>query len=144
MSLNRQGILLNAIMLAGLSAATAGAVGRFAPAWRPGYLVAACFLIALEAGLVHAVARAERMWTSEMLRYIVPELVVMLALMRASATLSSTTTPLMADVRHWLYDPLSIFDTLFLVYIVAGLLVGVLAHLGMRDLAELAPQRGWR
>jgi hypothetical protein len=140
MSLNRQGILLNAIMLTGLSAAVAGAVGRFAPTWRPGYVVAACFLVALEAGLVHAVARAERMWTGEMLRYIVPELTVMLALMRAAATLSSSTVALAADVRRWLYDPLSIFDTLFVVYIFAGVLVGVLAHVGMRDLAELAPQ----
>jgi hypothetical protein len=140
MSLNRRGILLNAIMLAGLSAVIAGAVGRFATAWRPGYLVAACFLVALEAGLVHAVARTERMWTGEMLRYIVPELMVMLALMRASATLSSSSVALAADLRRWLYDPLSIFDTLFVVYIVAGLFVGVLAHIGMRDLAELAPQ----
>jgi hypothetical protein len=140
MSLNRQGILLNAIMLAGLSAAAAGAVGRFAPNWRPGYLVAACFLIALEAGLVHAVARAERMWTGEMLRYIVPELTVMLAVMRVAATLSDSTATVAADLRRWLYDPLSIFDTLFIVYILVGLLVGVLAHVGMRDLAELAPQ----
>jgi hypothetical protein len=140
MSLNRQGILLNAIMLAGLSAVIAGALGRFAPAWQPAYLVAACFLVALEAGLVHAVARAERMWTGEMLRYLVPELVVMLALMRVTATLSGSAATLAADIRGWLYDPLSIFDTLFLVYIAAGLLVGVLAHLGMRDLAELAPQ----
>jgi Domain of unknown function (DUF4129) len=139
-SLNRQGILLNAIMLAGLAATVAGAVGRFAAAWQPGYLVAACFLVALEAGIVHAVARAERMWTSERLRYLVPELTVMLALMRAAATLSLGAATLAADARRWLYDPLSVFDTLFLVYIIAGLLVGVLAHMGVRDLAELAPQ----
>jgi hypothetical protein len=140
MSLNRQGILLNAIMLAGLAAAVAGAVGRFAPVWRPGYLAAACFLVALEAGIVHAVARAERMWAGEMLRYLVPELMVMLAMMRVAATLSIGAATLAADARRWLYDPLSIFDTLFLVYILAGLLIGVLAHMGMRDLAELAPQ----
>jgi hypothetical protein len=140
MSLNRQGILLNTIMLAGLSAAVAGAIARFAPTWRPGYLVAACFLVALEAGIVHAVARAERMWTGEMLRYIVPELTVMIALMRAAASLSLGGATLAASARRWLYDPLSIFDTLFVVYILAGLFVGVLAHAGMRDLAELAPQ----
>jgi hypothetical protein len=140
MSLNRQGILLNAIMLAGLAAAIAGAVERFAPGWRPGYLVAACLLIALEAGIVHVVARAERMWTGEMLRYLVPELVLMLVLMRAAATLSLGTAGLATDARRWLYDPVSIFDPLFLVYILVGLLVGVLVHVGMRDLAELAPQ----
>jgi Domain of unknown function (DUF4129) len=140
MSLNRQGIVLNAIMLAGLAAALAGAVGRFAPAWQPGYLVAACLLVALEAGIVHAVGRAERMWAAEMLRYLVPELMVMLTLMRVAATLSLGAATLAADARRWLYDPLSIFDTLFLVYIIAGLIVGALAHVGMRDLAELAPQ----
>jgi hypothetical protein len=140
MSFNRQGILLNAVMLAALTAVVAGAIRRFVPTWQPGYLVAACLLVALEIGIVHNVARAERMWTAEMLRYLVPELTVLLVLMRVAATLSLGATTLAADARIWLYDPLSIFDTLFLFYIIAGLLVGSLAHAGMRDLTELSPQ----
>jgi hypothetical protein len=140
MSLNRQGILLNAMMLAALTAVVAGATQRFVPAWQPGYLIAACFLVALEVGIVHSIARAERMWTAETLRYLVPDLTVMLVLMRAAATLSLGAATLAADTRIWLYDPLSIFDTLFVCYIIAGLLIGGLAHAGMRDLTDLSPQ----
>jgi len=140
MSFNRQGILLNAVMLAGLVAVLTGAIRRFAPGWQAGYLVGAGCLVALEAGIVHAAVRAERMWTTEMARYLVPELTVMLVLMRVAATLSTGTATLAADARRWLYDPLSIFDALFLSYIIVGLLVGGLAHAGMRDLTELAPQ----
>jgi hypothetical protein len=140
MSFNRRGILLNTLMLAGLVAVVSGAIRRFAPSWQPAYLVGACSLIALEAGIVHAAVRAERMWTAEMARYLVPELTLMLALMRVAATLSIGTATLAANARRWLYDPLSIFDMLFLAYIIVGLLVGILAHFGLRDLSELAPQ----
>jgi hypothetical protein len=140
MSFNRRGILLNTLMLAGLVAVVSGAIRRFAPSWQPAYLVGACSLIALEAGIVHAAVRAERMWTAEMARYLVPELTLMLALMRVAATLSIGAATLAADARRWLYDPLSIFDMLFLAYIIVGLLAGILAHLGLRDLNELAPQ----
>jgi Domain of unknown function (DUF4129) len=140
MSFNRQGILLNTVMLAGMVAVLTGAIRRFAPSWQPGYLVGAGGLIALEACIIHAAARTERMWTVELARYLVPELVVMLALMRVAATLSVGTATLAAEARRWLYDPLSIFDTLFLVYIIVGLLVAGMAHVGMRDLTELAPQ----
>src|SRR5258706_1003050 len=131
MSFNRQGVLLNAVMLEGLVAVLTGAIRRFAPGWQAGYLVGAGCLVALEAGIVHAAVRAERMWTTEMARYLVPELTVMLVLMRVAATLSTGTATLAADARRWLYDPLSIFDALFLSYIIVGLLVGGLAHAGM-------------
>src|SRR5437867_1732029 len=71
MSFNRQGIALNAVMLAALTATVAGAIGRFVPTWQPGYLVAACFLVAIEAGIVHTIFRAERMWMAELARYLV-------------------------------------------------------------------------
>src|SRR5215471_17175730 len=124
MSLNRQGIVLNALMLAALTAVLAGAIRRFVPLWQPGYLVAACFLVALEAGVVHMVFRAERMWLAELAYYLVPELVVMLVLMRIAATLSLGVATLAADSGHWLFDPMSIFDPLFLSFIVAGVFVG--------------------
>ena len=144
MAFDRQGIFLNAVMLAAVTAVVAAAIQRFVPAWQPGYLVAACFLVALEAGIMQMIFRAERMWLAELARYLVPELTVMLVLMRIAATLSQgsqLTAPALAAVaRRWLYDPLSIFDMLFLCFIIAGLIVGGLAHTGMNDLLEIAPQ----
>jgi hypothetical protein len=140
MSLNRQGIVLNAMMLAALMAVIAGAARRFAPLWQPGYLVAACFLVALEAGIVHTIFRVERMGLAELAYYLVPELVVMLVFMRIAATLSLGVATLAADSEGWLFDPMSIFDPLYLSFIAAGVFVGCLAHVGMRDLAEIAPK----
>jgi Domain of unknown function (DUF4129) len=144
MAFDRQGIFLNAVMLAAVTAVVAAAIQRFVPTWQPGYLVAACFLVALEAGIMQMIFRAERMWLAELARYLVPELTVMLVLMRIAATLSQgsqlSTPALAAIARRWLYDPLSIFDMLFLCFILAGLIVGGLAHTGMNDLLEIAPQ----
>lgn len=140
MNFNRQGALLNATMLAAVVAVLAGAVQRFLPTWQSGYLIAACFLVAIEASLVQHMVRAERMWVAELARYLVPEVTVMLVLMRVAATLSVGVATLGDDTRRWLYDPLSIFDTPFVSFILIGLLVGGLAHAGTRDLQELAPQ----
>jgi hypothetical protein len=140
MRFHRQGALLNALMQAALVAAMTGAIRRFAPAWQPGYVIVACFLVALEASFVHHMYRVERMWLAELLRYLVPELTVMLVLMRIATTLSLGGATLATDALGWLYDPLSIFDPPFIAFIVAGLIVGGLTHAGMRDLSELAPQ----
>lgn len=140
MNLNRQGVLLTTLMLTAFSATAAGAIRRFAPAWQPGYLIGACFLICLEAGFIHHIFRVERMWLAERARYLVPEIAVMVALMRVATTLSVGGATLGADLRSWLYDPLSIFDAPFLGFIIAGLVTGGLMHASMRDLGELAPQ----
>jgi hypothetical protein len=138
--INRQGAILSAMMLAGLVAVLAGALRRFLPGWEPAYLVAASFLVALEASLIHHVLRRDRMWLDELARYLVPELFVMLVLMRVATSLSIGVATLGANARVWLYDPLRIFDPPFLGAIVLGLLVGALAHAAMRDLFELAPR----
>ena len=139
-SFNRQAILLNAVMLTALIAVAASALRRFLPAWQPGYLIVACALIALEAGIVHRAVWTERMWSAEMARYLVPELMVMTVCMRVAATLSLGTATLAADARRWLYDPLSIFEPLFVTYLLVGLVAGMFAHTSMRDITELEPQ----
>ena len=139
-SFNRLAIVLNTLMITALIAVLAGALRRFLPAWQPGYLIAACGLVALEASIVHRTIWYERMWSAEMARYLVPELTVMLVLMRVAATLSIGTRTLAVDARRWLFDPLSIFDPVLIVYLLAGLLTGVFAHMSMRDLTELEPQ----
>jgi uncharacterized protein DUF4129 len=140
MELNRQGTVLNAVMLASLVAAVAGPIHRFMPAWEPGYIVAASFLVALEASLIHHTFRRERMWLDEIARYLVPELFVMLVLMRVATTFSLGVATFGQQARSWLFDPLSIFDSPFIATILLGLLVGVLAHAAMHDLFELAPR----
>jgi hypothetical protein len=141
MSFNRQGLLLNAVMISALVAVICGTIRRFLPAWQPLYLVAACFLITIEAGLVHYAFRRDRMWADELMRYLVPEVCVMVVVMRIAVTLSLGTATLGADLRGWLYDPLSIFDPLFVGAIILGLIIGVLTHTAMHNLFELAPQQ---
>src|SRR4051794_1203798 len=127
--LNRQGLVLSACMLAALVAVVAGPIHRFIAGWQPAFLVGACLLVALEAGLVHHAFRSQQMWVDEFFRYVVPELFVMLILMRVATTLGAGVATLADDARRWLYDPLSIFDIPFILSVITGLLVGVFAHL---------------
>jgi hypothetical protein len=140
MKLNRQGIILNALMMAALVAVVVGPIHRFMSSWQPIYLIGACFLVALEAGLVHHAFRREHMWLDELARYVTPEIFVMLILMRVATTLGLGAATLAEDARRWLYDPLSIFDAAFIGAVLVGLLVGLLAHAAMRDLFELEPR----
>ncbi|MBK9712216.1 MAG: DUF4129 domain-containing protein [Kouleothrix sp.] len=141
MKLNRVGLVLNAVMLAGLVAVIGGPFHRFRPDWQPIYMVAASFLVAAEAGLVHHIFRRDHMWLDELARYIVPELFVMVILMRVASSLSIGTATLAESARRWLYDPLSVFDALFVGSLVIGLLIWLFAHAGMRDLFELEPRQ---
>jgi hypothetical protein len=140
LKLNRQGLILNAFMLMALTAVLAGPIRRFTPTWQPIYLVGASFLVALEAGLVHHAFRREHMWVDELLRYLLPEIFVMLILMRVATTLGIGLATLSADAQRWLYDPLSIFDMAFIFAIIAGFLIGMLSHAAVRDLFELEPR----
>jgi Domain of unknown function (DUF4129) len=140
MKLNRQGLILNAFMLMALIAVLVGPVHRFAPTWQPIYLVGASFLVAIEAGLAHHAFRREHMWIDELLRYVLPEIFVMLILMRLATSLGIGVATLSADARRWLYDPLSVFDMSFIFSIFTGFVVGMLTHAAMRDLFELEPR----
>ena len=140
MGFNRRAALLVSTMIAALMLVLGGAISRFTPGWRPELLAGACFLVALETGFVHHAARHTRMAFGELLRYLVPELFVMAVLMRLAATLSFGGRDMNTSITRWLYDPLSIFEPVFVLYILAGLLAGVLAHLGMHDMTELAPR----
>jgi hypothetical protein len=103
-------------------------------------MVGASFLVAIEAGLIHHAFRREHMWIDELLRYVVPEIFVMLILMRVATTLGIGAATLAADAQRWLYDPLSVFDMSFIFAILAGFLVGALMHAAVRDLFELEPR----
>jgi len=135
---NLRVVFLVAFMLASLTAAVSGALQRLFPGWQPIYLVIVCFLIGLEAGTVHYVARSTRLTTIELARYLVPELFIMAVVMRLIASLSIADVSLADDLQRWLYDPLSVFDAAFGAFMVAGVVVGALAHLSIRDLNTLA------
>lgn len=142
MPFHRQAIMLNAVLTAALFAVMFGAVGRFAPQWNPVPVLIVCFLIALEAGIVHRTFRRERMWAAELMRYLVPELLVMAVAMRVAVSLSlPANVTFWETARRWLYDPVSVFDSAYVVALVLGVIVGLLAHVAMEDLLELAPRR---
>lgn len=140
MRFERQSVVLNAAMLASLAAVVTGAASHFVPGSRPGFLVLACVLVALEASAVHRALREQQLWTNEILRYLVPELVVMFVLMRVATTLSFGTSTLAADLARWLYDPLTIFDEVFALALLAGFLIGLMTHVAMQKFALLAPR----
>lgn len=143
-SFNLRGALLISVMLAALVAAIGGTIQRLFPGWQPLYLTLVCFLISLEAGIVHYAARSERMSFTDMLRYLAPEIFVMAMLMRLIASVGMAGASLGADLTRWLYDPLAVFDAAFGMHMLAGVLVGVMAHVSMRDLGILAPMAGER
>ena len=136
----RQGVLLSTAALVCLATVVGGTVQRFAPAWQPAPLIVAIGLIALEAGVVHHVYRRERMWTNELVRYLVPELLIMTVIMRVAASLSLGGASVVPSLQRWLYDPLSIFDLPFVLALIVGLLVAVQAHTLMQALRTLEPQ----
>ncbi|HEU5087297.1 MAG TPA: hypothetical protein VFT99_07620, partial [Roseiflexaceae bacterium] len=136
---NRMAALLCALMLAALVAVVAGAIHRFAPLWQPVGIVVAAFVIALEASVVHHTGQEEHLGMGDMMRYLVPELVVLALMMRLVTSLSLPHGSIEQTLNNWLYDPLSFFDALFVVHIVIGVLIGFLAHRTMRDLRELSP-----
>ncbi|MGQ9550315.1 MAG: hypothetical protein ACUVSY_07900 [Roseiflexus sp.] len=78
-------------------------------------------------------ARSTRLTNIEPARYLVPELFVMAVVMRLIASLSIADVSLADDLQRRLYDPLPVFDTAFGAFMVAGMIVGALAHLSMRD-----------
>lgn len=140
-TVNRQGMLLAAVMLASLVLVLGIAVERFVPQWQPGYLAFACLLIALETTFVSATMRRERMWINESMRYLVAEVAVLIALMRVVATLSLGAATLRQDAQRWLLYPLSaLSDAPFIGCLIVGALVGVAAARSTRDLLDLAPQ----
>lgn len=136
---NLRSAVLVALMLTALVAAGSGVVQRLVPGWQPLYLVTACFLIGLEAGIVHYVARSQRLTFTELIRYLAPELFVMAVVMRIIATLGFADSSLAESLTRWLYDPLAVFDATFGAHMLTGLLTGALAHQAMRDLSSLAP-----
>lgn len=140
LKLNRQGMLLSALMFSALTAALCGPVARFVPGLRPIYLVGASLLIALEAGVIHHSFRRNQLWLDELLRYIVPEVFVLAILMRIATALAGGAGDLRAAALRWLYDPLSIFDPGFVIATLFGLLLGIAAHITMSDLLILEPR----
>ncbi|GAB4216450.1 MAG: hypothetical protein OHK0022_57590 [Roseiflexaceae bacterium] len=135
-------MLLNALMLSALVAVLSGPVHRFFPGWSPIYLVGACFVVALVSGSVHQLFRRDRRWLSELPRYLLPELLLLLVMMRVVASLGLGARPLAEELSRWFYDPLAVFDVWMLGSLAAGLLVGWTAHDAAQDLVELSPVEG--
>lgn len=133
-----------ALLLAGLTttlvAALSGLVVRFVPAWQPGYLIAAVFLIAVEAALVrYRMLRGKHLEVGA-LRYLAAEIFLLIMLMRVVATLSLDFTDPAATIARWLRSPLAAFDNLFLLCMLVGLGSALLVRLGLQAMAEIAPR----
>jgi hypothetical protein len=139
-TVNLFGVLLVALMLASLVAVGAGLSQRLFPDLRPGALIGACFLIALEVGIVHYTAQRDRTWLLERFHFIVAEAMVLLVLMRIVATLTLGLETLGADLQRWLLSPLATLDRTFFVCLLVALIVIWLARDMIQSLHALAPQ----
>jgi hypothetical protein len=138
--LNLAGALLLACLLTALVAIGSGLAVRVLPDWRPGYLTAACFLVAVEAALVRYRMQLGRHFELGALRYLAAELFALVALMRAVSLLSRGPVDLAATVEGWVRAPLSSLDGAFLSCLAVGALVALLARAGMGELAALEPR----
>lgn len=140
MSFKYRGILLNTMIVVGLVATLCGAFQRFVGDWQPIWLIIACGLVVLEVGLVHSKVRTEHWLTVETARYLIPELFLLVVLMRLAASLGGSMASLRADLVKWLYDPFSVFDSIFFAYMLVGMVAAFMAYAGLRDLYELEPK----
>jgi hypothetical protein len=135
---------VSALLLAGLvtslAAVVSGLAVRFVPMWRPGYLVAAVFLVAVEAALVrYRMLRGQHLEVGA-LRYLTAELFLLAVLMRVVTSLSQGLNDLPANVEVWLRSPLMAFDNVFVLCVFIGLFCAMLVRLGLSTLAEIAPR----
>jgi hypothetical protein len=133
-----------ALLLAGLVTAlvtvVSGLVVRFVPTWRPGYLIAAIFLVAGEAALVrYRMLRGQHLEVGA-LRYLAAELFLLAVVMRVVVTLSQGLATFAASIEDWLRSPLAAFDNVFILCMVIGLVCALIVRLGLNTLAEIAPR----
>lgn len=138
--LNIVGALLLACLLTALVAIGSGLAARVYPTWRPGYLTAACFLVAVEAALVRYRMRLGRHFELGALRYLAAELFALVVLMRIVALFGAGPTDLAARIEEWVRSPLSSIDGVFMICLAVGALVALLARRGMRELEVLEPR----
>lgn len=131
---------LLAALVTALTAVVSGLVVRFIPAWRPGYLIAAIFLVAVEAALVqYRMLRGQHLEVGA-LRYLAAELFLLFMLMRIVVTLSLGLESLSAQFEVWLRSPLMAFDNVFMICVLLGLWCALIVRLGLSTLAEIAPR----
>jgi hypothetical protein len=140
LTFNRPAALLSAIMLTALIAVAGGAAQRFNPDWDRVPLIVVAFLVTLEAGFVQRAVSARRLSLGERIRYLAPELLLLMVSMRFVASISIPNPHIGETLRAWLYDPLLAIDAMFALYCVIGLAIGYLAHATASDVASLEPQ----
>lgn len=136
---NLVGTLLLATLITALAAVLAGAVVRVYPGWQPIYLVAACFLVSVEAALVRYRMREGRHISAGALPYLSAELFTLVVLMRVVASLGVGLAALPELVEGWVRSPLSALDIPFICCLLAGLACAVFMRLGLYELANLEP-----
>ncbi|MBX0327011.1 DUF4129 domain-containing protein [Oscillochloris sp. ZM17-4] len=138
--LNLPAALLLAALFASLTLVLSGVLVRALPGWRPGYIVAASFVVAVEAALIRYRMRRDRDLIASGLSYMAAELFALAVLMRAVASLSQGLAGLPAMGQLWLRSPLAALDDIFFVFLAAGLAVGLLVRWAMIELDELEPR----
>lgn len=132
--------LLVAGLVTSLVAIGAGALARLLPGWQPGTLVAACFLVAVEAALVRYRMQAGRHLELGALGYLAAELFSLAVLMRVVT--SASAADLGRQVAGWVASPLAVLDAPFVLSFVLGLLVALVVRGSLRQLALLEPRGG--
>ncbi|NJN15555.1 MAG: DUF4129 domain-containing protein [Oscillochloris sp.] len=132
-------LLLLSLLVAALVTLGSQLTIRIVPDWRPLFLPGACFLVAIEAGLVRYRMLRGMHIVPGAFRYLAAELFSLAVLMRVVASLGLGASRFRDDAALWLRDPLSALDTPFILCLIAGLVTAVIVRNGLSTLAELRP-----
>ncbi len=130
-----------ALLLVGLTTALTSLLGglaaRFYPGWSPGWLVAACLLVAVETTLVRHRMLRGRHHTTGASGYLAAELFSLVVLMRVATTLGQGEPAVGELAAAWVRAPLTALDGPFLAHVVAGLACALAVRAGLGALAQL-------
>ncbi len=107
------------------------------PTWNGVYLILGCVLAAVEAGYSHQLLRARRRFFDELVKFRAIELVLLFILIKAGGYLGEDWSAVVADIRAWPHNPLTIFDLETLVAYALAVLAWLAADSTAGDLDRL-------
>ncbi len=107
------------------------------PAWNGAYLLAGCVLAAIEAGYSHQLLRTRRRFYDELVRFRAVELALLFVLIKAGGYLGEDWSAIVADIKSWPHNPLTILNLETLVAYLAAVLSWLGADSTARDLDRL-------
>lgn len=112
-------------------------VRMFAPSWNPTYLIIVCVLAALEAFYSHWVLQTRPMFSTNVLRFRIVEMLVIFVLLKLGGYVGRSLTDILAEIRAWPYHLSLLFDLETMSAFALALLCWVAATDTAKDLESI-------